>query len=197
MSRIVLLLLALLGLAACSAEPTWAPDEDVARARVSTGNAPTLTLFTMINVNSGNGGHSALLVDASERVLFDPAGSFYHPNLPERNDVIYGMTDRAVDFYIDFHSRESWRVVRHDLVVPAAVAEKALALVRSNGAVPKAYCANSISGVLRQLPGFEHIGSTMFPTALMDRFTTHKGIVTREYHDMDPDKNGQLVAHGI
>ncbi len=197
MRRITLLFIALLGLTACTADPTWAPDEQVNEARVVTSNPPTLTLFTMINVDSGNGGHSALLVDASERVLFDPAGSFYHPNLPERNDVVYGMTDKAVDFYIDYHSRESWRVVRQDLVVPPAVAARALALVQSNGAVPKAFCANSISGILVQLPGFEGISSTMFPVALMEQFATKPGVVTSEFHDMDVNNNGQLIARGI
>ena len=197
MRRITLLFIALLGLTACTAEPTWAPDDLVREAHVVTSNPPTLTLFTMINVDSGNGGHSALLVDASERVLFDPAGSFYHPNLPERNDVVYGMTDNAVDFYIDYHSRESWRVVRQDLVVPPAVAAQALALVQSNGAVQKAFCANSISGVLRQLPGFEGISSTMFPVALMEQFATKPGVVTSEFHDMDVNNNGQLIARGI
>jgi len=197
MRRITLLLIALLGLAACTADPVWAPDEQVATAHVVTSNPPTLTLFTMININSGNGGHSALLVDGRERVLFDPAGSFYHPRLPERNDVVYGMTDAAVDFYIDFHSRESWRVVRQDLVVSPEVANRALALVQSNGAVPKAFCANSISKVLSQVPGFEGISSTMFPVSLMEQFATYPGVVTSEFHDMDPDNNGQMVAHGI
>ena len=126
MRRITLLFIALLGLAACAADPTWAPDEMVADAHVTTSNPPTLTLFTVINVDSGNGGHSALLVDASERVLFDPAGSFYHPNLPERNDVFYGMSDRAVNFFIDYHSRESWRVVRQDLLVGWLAARRIL-----------------------------------------------------------------------
>ncbi len=197
MRRITLLFIALLGLAACAADPTWAPDEMVADAHVTTSNPPTLTLFTVINVDSGNGGHSALLVDASERVLFDPAGSFYHPNLPERNDVFYGMSDRAVNFFIDYHSRESWRVVRQDLVVPPEVAQKALALVQGYGAVPKAFCANSISKVLVQLPGFEGIRSTMFPVALMEQFATYSGVATSEFHDMDVDNNGQLVARGI
>ncbi len=197
MRRLTLLFIALLGLASCAGESIWAPDDQVAKARVVTSNPPTLTLFTVINVNSGNGGHSALLVDASERVLFDPAGSFYHPNLPERNDVVYGMTDPAVNFFIDYHSRESWRVVRQDLVVSPAVAARALALVKGYGAVPKAFCANSISTVLAQLPGFEGISSTMFPVALMEQFATYQGVVTSEFHDMDVDNNGQLVARGI
>ncbi|MCB1328058.1 MAG: hypothetical protein KDK28_00695 [Maritimibacter sp.] len=197
MRRLMFLILALVGLTACAAEPKWAPDADVAAAHVVTSNPPTLSLITVINVNSGNGGHSALIVDASERVLFDPAGSFYHPRLPERNDVVYGMTDAAVDVFIDFHSRESWRVVRQDLVVPAAVASQALALVKANGAVPKAFCANSISGILSQLPGFGGISSTMFPVALMRQFAEYPGVVTREYHDMDPDTGGEIIARGI
>lgn len=197
MRRITLLFIALLGLTACTAEPTWAPDEQVQAAHVVTSNPPTLTLFTVINVNSGNGGHSALLVDASERVLFDPAGSFYHPRLPERNDVFYGMSDPAVDFFIDYHSRESWRVVRQDLVVSPEVANRALALVQSYGAVPNAFCANSIATVLGQLPGFEDISSTMFPVKLMEEFAQRPGIVRSEFHDMDTDNNGHLIARGF
>lgn len=197
MRRIALLFITLLGLAACSAQETWAPDANVNAVRTAGSATPTLTLFTVVNVQSGNGGHSALLVDGSERVLFDPAGSFYHPNLPERNDVFHGMSDAAVNFYIDFHSRKSWRVVRQDLTVPAAVAEQALALVKGNGAVPKAFCANSISRILSQLPGFEGVGTTMFPVALMDQFATYQGVRTSEYHDNDPDLNGTIVAPGI
>ena len=197
MRRLSLLLIALLGLTACAADPTWAPEEFVTEAHVVTSNPPTLTLFTVVNVNSGNGGHSALLVDSSERVLFDPAGSFYHPNLPERNDVVYGMSDHAVNFFIDYHSRESWRVVRQDLVVPEAVAAQALALVQANGPVSNAFCANSISKILRKLPGFEGISTTMFPVPLMNQFAKYQGVVTSEFHDMDVDHNGQLVARGI
>lgn len=198
MKRLFLLLSLLLGLAACAGESVWAPDEAVNRARYSSSNAPTLTLFTVINVTNGSGGHSALLVDApSERVLFDPAGSFQHPRLPERNDVIHGMSDPAVDFYIDYHSRTSWRVVKQDLVVPAAVAEQALRLVINNGAVGSAQCTNSISAILMQLPGFESIRSTMFPVNLMDQFNGFQGVVRSEYHDDDPDINGEILVRGI
>lgn len=197
MRRITVILLLLLGLAACGAEPVWAPDEAVAKAHVSTSNPPTLTLFTVINVNSGNGGHTALMVDGAERVLFDPAGTFHHPRLPERNDVVYGMSDPAVTFFIDYHSRESWRVVQQDLVVPAEVAARALALVKGYGAVPKAYCTNSVSSILEQLPGFEGIRVTMFPVPLMEQFATYKGVVTHEYHDNDPDENGSIIAYGF
>lgn len=198
MTRLFVLLALVLGLSACAGESVWAPDEAVAKAHYSSSNAPTLTLFTVINVNSGNGGHSALLVDApSERVLFDPAGSFHHPRLPERNDVVHGMSDPAVDFYIDYHSRTSWRVVKQDLAVPAGVAELALRLVKENGAVGNAQCAQSISAILKQLPGFEGIRSTMFPVPLMDQFATYSGVTSSEYHDDDPDINGEILVRGI
>lgn len=198
MRRITLILVALLGLAACTGDAVWAPDEEVQRARYSTSGPPTLTLFTVVNVDSGNGGHSALLVSApSERVLFDPAGSFQHPRLPERNDVIHGMTDNAVDFYIDYHSRASWRVIRQDLVVSRDVAEMALRLAKDNGAVSSAFCANSISQILGQLPGFETVGTTMFPVSLQETFAAFDGVTTREFHDSDPDNNGYILARGI
>jgi hypothetical protein len=199
MRRFAILLFALLGLSACAMpDPVWAPDEAVERARFSASGPSSLTLFSVINVKSGNGGHSSLLVSApSERVLFDPAGSFNHPRLPERHDVIHGMTNAAVDFYIDYHSRASWRVVRQDLVVSAEVAETALALVKANGPVPHAYCANSIASILRELPGFESIRTTMFPENLQAEFAKMPGVVTREYHDEDPDSNGYILARGI
>lgn len=198
MRRVYFLLLMLLGLAACGAEPVWAPDEAVAEAHFATSGPPTLTLFTVVNVRSGNGGHTSLMVSApSERVLFDPAGTLHHPRLPERNDVIFGMTDPAVDFYIDYHSRESWRVVRQEIVVAPEVAELALRLVKENGAVGKANCANVTSSLLKQLPGFEDIGWTFFPVPLQNSFGNLPGVVTTEYHDNDPDNNGYILAQGI
>lgn len=198
MRRFLVPLLFVLGLAACGAEPVWAPDDEVARAHYSSGGTPTLTLFTVVNVNSGNGGHAALLVDApSERVLFDPAGTFHHPRLPERNDVVYGMTDPAVDFFIDYHSRVDWRVVRQEIAVSPEVAEQALQLVEGYGAVPKAFCTNSVTTVLGQLPGFESINVTMFPVGAMDQFAELPGVITSEYHDDDPTNNGFILARGI
>lgn len=198
MKRLIIALSLFLALAACATEPVWAPDEDVARAHYAHDGPPMLTLITVNNVNSGNGGHAALVVSApSERVLFDPAGSFYHPRLPERNDVIHGMTDAAVDFFVDFHSRVSWRVVKQDLVVEPEVAEAALALVKDYGAVPKAFCANAVSTVLGQLPGFESISTTMFPGSLENRFAKFPGVVRSEFHDMDPDIDGKILARGI
>ena len=39
-----------------------------------------------------------LLINGSQQVLYDPAGTFTHPDLPRAGDVHYGMTPRFVDF---------------------------------------------------------------------------------------------------
>nr|WP_177213184.1 hypothetical protein [Celeribacter neptunius] len=182
-------------LTACgAAEPKWAPDAEVARSHYVHGAPYQLTLFTVISNKSGFGGHSALMVNApAERVIFDPAGTFYHPHLPERNDVHFGMSDAAVEFYIDYHARVTWHVVRQDITVSPEVATLALARVQAYGAVPKAQCATSVSSILANLPGFEATPQTMSPKKLMTWFATVPGVTESTYYDDSPDENGQLI----
>ena len=197
MRRIFIAIFLLFGLAACSAESVWSSDDEVMRARYVHGGAPTLTLFTVISTSSGNGGHSALMINGSERLIFDPAGSWYHPRIPERNDVHFGMTERAVDFYVDYHARVTWYVVRQDIVVSPEVAAKAIQLAKAYGAVPKAMCANSVSDILRQLPGFEDVRSTMFPVPLMESFGARPGVTEQIFRDQDPDNNDYMMAPAL
>ena len=82
------------------AKPVWAPDAVVAKHAHRTTGPTQVTLYTVVNTRNGTGAHSALLIDAGERVLFDPAGSYASPQTPERHDVLFGMTDRAVRAYI-------------------------------------------------------------------------------------------------
>lgn len=194
MRRIILSLFLLLGLTACAAESKWAPAEEVARARYVHGGPPTITLFTVVSNSSDNGGHAGLLINGSQRILFDPAGTWYHPQIPERNDVHYGMTENAVDFYIDYHARVTWRVYRHDLVVSPAVAEKAIQLAEAYGAVPKAMCTQAVTSILRDLPGFESIPRTLFPTTAMAAFEKLPGVTEQVFRDNDPDDNRQILA---
>ena len=99
MVRLLAALSLIVALAGCGgADNIWASDQTVADAVYRHDGPPTLTLFTVISKASGSGAHSALMVNGSQRLIFDPAGTFHHPNLPERHDVIYGMTDPAVDF---------------------------------------------------------------------------------------------------
>lgn len=184
-------------LSACGADNVWAPDEQVEAVRFKADGPPTITLFTVISNRSGSGAHSGLMVSGSQRVLFDPAGTWHHPYLPERHDVHFGINDAAVDFYIDYHARVTYHVVRQDIVVSPEVAELALRLVQENGPVSKAMCSNSVTNILRKLPGFESIPSTPFPKRPMKAFGALPGVVETVTYDNDPDENGYILARGI
>ena len=191
MLRPLLAMAVLLGLAAC-AEPTWAPQDQVDALRFA-GEPPTsITLYTVVNRRSGAGGHSAILVNASERVIFDPAGTWHHPRLPERNDVHFGMTDKALAFYVDYHARETYNVVEQTIVVSPEVAELVLEKVKANGAVPKSFCTSATSSILRSTPGFESMPATMFPKRLSESFGELPGVATKVMTDDDDDSN-----HGV
>ena len=197
MRHLLLSLFAIFTLAACGGEPKWATDEAVAKAVYVHGTPTTLSLFTVISNGNGSGAHSGLMVNGSQRVLFDPAGTWHHPNLPERNDVHYGITDAAVVFYIDYHSRVSHHTIRQDIVVSPEIAEQVLSAVQTHGAVPKAMCTQSISGILRSIPGFESLPQTMFPKRLYEAFAELPGVTEEKFFDNDPEDNGYIVAHGI
>lgn len=193
MRRVTLAILACVVLAACTAEPIWAPDEEVAARRYVHGGQPSLTLITVINNRSGAGGHTGLLINADERVIWDPAGTWWSPNAPERNDLHVGMTDRMVNVYVDYHTRETYHTVTQKIPVSREVALKAKQLAASYGAVSKASCSQSTSAILRQLPGFESIPQTFFPTKIMDAFAKLPGVTTSKFYDDDPDDNSALL----
>lgn len=192
MLRLALCLAAALALTGCGAQSVWAPEEAVQAARHSTNEPASITLYTVVNKRSGSGAHSAIMVNGSERVIFDPAGSWEHPKLPERNDVHFGMTDKAVAFYVDYHARETYDVVEQKVEVTPAVAEQVLALVKAYGAVPKAMCTTATSAILRSTPGFESLPSTWFPNRLSEAFAEVPGVTTRVITDDDDDSN-----HGV
>lgn len=172
-------------LAACGAPQVWAPDDVIARNTYVHPGPKSLTLMTMRNTGSGNGAHTGLLINASQRVLWDPAGSFGHDSIPERNDVLFGVTPRVAQFYISYHSRVTFYTQLQTLEVPAETAEMALRLAMANGPTPKSFCTNHTSQMLRQLPGMGHIGVTYFPNNLADDFGKIPGVVQTEYYEED------------
>jgi len=91
---------------------------------------PKLTLITVVNNQTGNGGHTALMISGSQRVIFDPAGSFRPDWVTERGDVIYGITPRNFQAYRSAHSRVAFHVATQEIEVSPAVAELALRLVQ-------------------------------------------------------------------
>ncbi len=199
MLRVFLIIVALAGFSALSgcvgpAEPKWASDADVARARYVHDGPPRITLYTVISNSSGSGAHTGLLINASERVLFDPAGTWYHPQLPERNDVHFGMSPAIVDFYVDYHTRITYHTVIQELDVSPQVAEMVMKRAEAYGAVPKAQCAYAVSGILRGVPGFESLPRTWFPKSLSRAFGELPGVKTRVVYDDDPDDHSILLV---
>jgi hypothetical protein len=184
-----------LALAACGGgDPIWAPD-DVVNAKIYRGTGQkSITLYTMINIWSGNGAHSSLLIDASQRVMFDPAGSFKHETIPGRNDVLFGISPRVEEFYVSYHARQTYYVEGQRILVSDEIAERALQLVMANGAVPKSACALAVSKVLRDIPGFENIRRTISPTRIRDDFAKIPGVVTTIYREDDADDKSIAAA---
>jgi hypothetical protein len=184
---------ALLVLAACGgAQNNMADDAVIAQARYVSGGPTSVTLFTVVNTRSGAGAHSALLVNGSETVLFDPAGSFKLRFMPERGDVLYGASPIWMNAYKDYHARETHFVRMQTLLVSPAAAEQLLVAVKSNGAVAMAHCANSISRILGQFSGFEQIRTTYWPLQLEEAFGQNPNVTNAMITDASVDK-----SHGV
>lgn len=178
-------------LAACSTKPTvFEPSAVVAQAvRPNTG-VPLLELFTSFNVGSNNGAHSALFIHADQRVVFDPAGTFAHPQLPEQHDVIFGMSDSARKVFVDYHTRATFWTTLQSFQVPASTAAFVLREVRKAGPVSDAFCTRSISTILAAAPGMPaQIRTTWFPNNLHDQLLGVPGVQREEFRQFDdPDK---------
>ncbi len=192
MRILIAALCAILTLAGCSGEQVWATDEEVARAAYVHDGPKRLTLFTMLNTKTGAGAHSSLMVNGSQRVIFDPAGSFKHETIPERNDVLFGIRPVVADVYTRYHARETYYVRIQTLDVSPEMAEKALALVRNHGAVPSAQCALATSQILAQLfPG--QITTGWYPKNLADQFARIPGVTQQELREYDSDDNSKVL----
>lgn len=175
--------------AGCTGQSVWAPDEDIARVMYRHDGPTALTLMTVKNVGTENGAHTGLMISASQRVIFDPAGSFGHPSIPERNDVLFGITPRVEQAYISYHARTSYYTITQTVQVSPDVAETALQLAKGYGPVAKANCSRATVDILTQLPGFEGLSFTLFPDNLERQFAQIPGVVRQEYREYDPDDN--------
>jgi hypothetical protein len=195
--RLLLVALALPLLAGCASTPVWAPDESVARARYVHDGPPEIAVITVLNNNTDEGAHSALMISGSERVMFDPAGSWYNPVSPERNDVHFGITPSVEARYLDYHSRVTFRTVVQRVPVTREVADRAIELAKAYGAVPQAMCAVSTSAILRQLPGFDGVRQTWFPKSVMADVSALPGATMQVVYDNDSDDNKGLLAQQV
>lgn len=181
------------GLAACGADKVYAPDEQVAAARYVSEDAPSITLFTVIQKRGGGGAHSGLMINGSQRVMYDPAGTWNHPWVPERYDLHYGITDKMRAFYIDYHARETYDVLEQKIYVSPEAAEAAIRRAAAQGATPKAMCTSANSAILRDVPGFEGMPQTFYPMKLSEAFGKLPGVTSKLHHDGDPDNNSGVL----
>lgn len=190
----ILALCALVGLAGCAAQTVESPPEEVARAAYTHDGPTKLTLFTMLNNNSNAGAHTSLMINGSQRVIFDPAGSFNNSEVvPERGDVLYGVTPPVADVYTRYHARKTYRVKVQELEISPEMAEKAIAAVEAYGAVPAAQCSRSTSSILASLyPG--RVNQTWFPRQLSDQFAALGAVRERELYEYDSDDNSRVLA---
>lgn len=192
----LLALVTLVVLAGCTTKPAvWAPDDAVMAARYQAAGPTEIVLFNVINNENGRGEHSALMINApSQRVLFDPAGTWTHPAAPERHDVHYGFDDAQLYRYTYYHARRTHHVLMQTLAVPPEVAERILRLAEAEGPVPDAYCAKSIIAILHQVPGYEWIRDSFYPNSLSEQFATIPGVrEERVYSDALPTERQQYT----
>ena len=187
MKRRTFMMAAPLALAGCGAQSVLATQDAVNAAMVPGIGQRYLSLYTMRNSRTGSGAHSALMINASQRVIFDPAGSFTSPSIPERNDVLFGITPQIEDYYVSFHARVTFFVDEQKIFVSPQVAEMALQLAIANGPVPQMACTRATSSILSQLPGFEAVNSTFFPNDLRDKLAAVPGIDLTVHSEADSD----------
>jgi hypothetical protein len=170
---------------------TYAPasPEEVARARYESPEPPSITLLSMVNARTGRSAHSALLINGSQQALYDPAGTFTHPELPRRDDIHYGMTPRYVDYYERYHARFSHFVHAQKVEVDRATADQVMANAQAEGKTLKMLCAGSVTGALRGVHPFEEVRGSFMPESVREDFSRIAGVQDSFVREVDVGKN--------
>ena len=188
MRRALLALAAAATLAGC--EPYRPADlETIERARYVSPEPPSVTLMSMVNASTGRSAHVGLLINGSQQVLYDPAGTFTHPDLPRRADVHYGMTPRYVDYYERYHARFDYFVETQKVPVTRAQADQLIANAQAQGKTMKMHCALAMADVLQPVAPFQHVRKSYFPEALREDFARIAGVEDSYVYEADIGKN--------
>jgi len=175
-------------LSGCALQLPWAPDSRVARAFYHDPTAPSVTLITMVSNRGKTAGHSALLINASQRVMYDPAGTWFNKDVPERADLLYGMTPKMLEYYLDYHARDVYHVVLQTKIVPLGTAETMMKLAIENGASASGFCASNTSHILSRTPGFKSFPVSIWPKNAVAAFGALPGVTTRKVFQSDKGK---------
>ena len=174
MRRALLALLAATALAGCEVYQPAAPEE-IARARYVSPEPPSVTLMSMVNSSSGRVGARRPPDQRLQQVLYDPAGTFTHPDLPRRGDIHYGMTPRFVDYYERYHARFEYFVETQKVAVGRATADQVIANAKAEGQTMKMLCAGSVADALQRVPPFQEVRTSFLPETLRADFARMAG----------------------
>lgn len=186
--RAIFALVALATLAGCEVYTPAAPDA-IAAARYVSPEPPSVTLFSMVNESSGKSEHAGLLINGSEQVLYDPAGTFSHPDLPRAEDIHYGMTPRFVDYYERYHARFGYFVEADRVPLTRAQADQLIANAKAEGKQMKMACSLAVADVLRSVPPFEGVTKSLWPEGVRKDFENMPGVTTSYVVEHDVGQN--------
>jgi hypothetical protein len=188
MRRALVALAAVAALAGCEMYRP-ADFETIERARYVSPEPPSVTLISMVNAQTGRSAHVGLLINGSQQVLYDPAGTFTHPDLPRRGDVHYGMIPRYVDYYERYHARFEYFVETQTVPVTRVEADQLIANAQAQGKTMKMHCALAMADVLQPVPRFAHVRKSYFPEALREDFARMTGVADSYVYEADIGKN--------
>jgi hypothetical protein len=196
--RVFLLSVSAAALAGCTNDAPKIPDatpDRVANAVYRHDGPPEVVLYTMISNDSGSGAHTSMMINASQRVIWDPAGSFRNEKIVERGDVVFGVTPPMEDVYRRFHARKTFHVVVQRMALTPEVAEGLLQRALVAGNQQPANCAASTARLMNATPGFPKVPQTYFPKTLAEAFGALPGVTTRRFYETDdPDRFKALAA---
>jgi hypothetical protein len=185
--RLLCAALCALTLAGCEVYRPATP-EAIAAARYESDAPASVALISMVNARNGRSAHSALLINGSQQVLYDPAGTFTHPDLPRAGDIHYGMSPRFVDYYERYHARFSHFVHVQQVEVDRATADELIARAQAEGKTAKMHCALAVAAVLQPVRPFGATRSSYFPEVLREDFERLPGVRERFVYDSDTGK---------
>jgi len=180
-------------LAGCEIYEPASPEE-ISRASYVSAEPPSVTLVSMVSTRTGKSAHSALLINGAQRVLYDPAGTFQHPDLPRRGDIHYGITPRFLDYYERYHARHSHFVHSQTVYVSRATADQVLANAKAIGPTPKMLCNTAVANALRPVSPFTEVRPTISPEASRRAFALIPGVADSYVREDDIGQNNAWEA---
>lgn len=185
-------ILALVVLMGCEGPEQYAPvasSMEITAAAYTSPLPASITLLTMVKEDGDFGEHTGILINASQQVLYDPAGTFRYSTSPNARDVNYGMHPSMVEYYKSYHARRGYYVVVQTVEVSPEIAELVFQRSVAQGQTEKLRCGISASSVLNGLPMFSDIPTTYFPGKIMTRFGEILGVTTTYVYEEDEGQN--------